>query len=136
MGVLFLIIGLCLLGYGVLKIFNRRRQAAQSRQTMGVVKSLIEREGDEGSLWHPQVEFQTAEGARAHFVSELGTQRAFYSVGQQVKIIYNPRNPAQAEINSFWALYFVPVIFLFIGGIFTIVGGSFAVVCTLVLLAR
>ena len=67
------------------------------------------------------------------FESSLGNSQAGYSVGQQVKVLYDGRNPQEAEIDDLSSLWLLPGCMLAMGLAFTI-GGLFpAVVMTVMM---
>lgn len=74
----------------------------------------------------PWVTFKTAEGKEYTFLSELMQNKDLfsYSVGQEVEVIYDKRNPRNAKINAFWERNF-PQIFLGIFGVFMMFFGLF-----------
>ncbi|WP_013320872.1 DUF3592 domain-containing protein [Gloeothece verrucosa] len=86
------------------------------------VKSSYDHDG--GSIYYPRVSFQTEKAEKIDFESNFGTNPPAYKVGQQVPVLYHPDNPDQAQIKSFWSLWFVSILLLGMGGIFTVVGLS------------
>jgi hypothetical protein len=85
-------------------------------------------------LYYPLVQFEIPSGETIGFKSSVGSSRAGYSVGQQVKVLYDAHNPQQAEIDSVAALWLVPGCMLAMGLVFTIGGLFLSVVMILVLM--
>lgn len=52
----------------------------------------------------PIVQFKTLEGQSVTFKSKLEVNKDLfkYTIGQEVKVIYDKNNPQNAEINAFW----------------------------------
>src|SRR5690606_26618807 len=61
------------------------------------------------------VEFQLPDGKTIQFTEKSYRSRIILNYGKNVSVLYDPQNPTNAHINSFWTLYFVPVILLIIG---------------------
>ncbi len=69
----------------------------------------------------PRVEFLSADGATLTFRSGTGRGVRDYANGAIVKVLYNPKDPTKAEIDTFMRLWFFPLVMaagaaLFIGG--------------------
>jgi Protein of unknown function (DUF3592) len=107
-GLLFLLIGLCVLISGIISVFKVRRGLANSAKTKGKVIAFGIISGQCGNLYCPQVAFQIPNGQTFRFQSEVGTQPPSYQVGQQVQVVYQTTNPNQAEIDSAMTLWFAP----------------------------
>ena len=60
---------------------------------------------------HPVVLFTAPEsGLTFPFKSRFGMWPSPFAVGEKVEVAYNPANPGQARINSFWTIWFVPIL--------------------------
>src|SRR5687767_4418213 len=99
-GFLFFLIGLGILISGIFAVFKVRRQLAGSAKATGKILAFGKITGRRGYLYCPQVEFLIPNGQAFRFQSEFGTQPPSYTVGQQVKVVYQTANPNQAEIDS------------------------------------
>ena len=64
-------------------------------------------------IYCPTVEFTTESGESVRFESEYGTMPASHTVGETVKVFYDPRNPKAAEIESALATWLVPGLWMF-----------------------
>jgi hypothetical protein len=58
------------------------------------------------------------------FTGSVGSRPAAFDVGEAVAILYDPVNPRDARINSFFQLWFAPLILGFLGLVFTSIGGG------------
>jgi uncharacterized protein (UPF0333 family) len=58
------------------------------------------------------------------YESEYGEYTSGMRVGQEVEVYYDPENPGDARTGS----YFLPVIFMGIGGLFIVIGFAFVIV--------
>ena len=121
-GLLFFVLGIALLISSVVSFIKKRRQVAASSSAAGVVTELVKEMGQRGYLYYPQVQFTTASGQTISFKSSVGSNPATYRAGQNVEVIYDPRNPQQAEIDSLTSLWIVPGCLLGMGLVFTVIG--------------
>jgi len=132
-GLLFFVIGIGILIAGIVSILKKRSQIANSLSADGLVTAFATGMGRSGYLYYPVVEFKIPSGLTLSFHSSVGSSPAGYSVGQQVKVLYNPRNPQEAEIDDLSSQWLVPGCMLAMGLGFTILGLFLAVVMTLVM---
>lgn len=61
------------------------------------------------------VEFQLPDGKTIQFTEKTYRSRIVLNYAKNVSVLYDPQNPTNARINSFWTLYFTPVILMVIG---------------------
>ena len=132
-GLLFFVIGLVVLIGSVVAILKTRSRIANSLSADGLVTAFATEMGRSGYLYYPVVQFKIPSGQTISFQSSVGTSRPGYSVGQQVKVLYDRRNPQEAEIDSLSSLWLVPGCMLAMGLLFTILGLFLAVLMTLVM---
>lgn len=71
--------------------------------------------------WYPRVRFQ-AGGREIVFVSDLGSSPPSFQVNDAVRVIYDPKRPAEAKIDSFGELWMTPLIIASLGVVFAMVG--------------
>ena len=132
-GLLFFVIGIGILIGAIVSIVKKRSQIANSLSADAWVTAFATGMGRSGYLYYPVVEFKTASGQTASFQSSVGSSPAGYSVGQQVKVLYDPRNPQEAEIDDLSSQWLVPGCMLAMGLGFTIGGLSLAILMILVM---
>lgn len=119
----------CLIA-GIVALQRQRRQRGEAVTTTGVVTGLQKRILNPGSsgVYCPTVEFTALSGERVSFESAFGNMPAGYQVGQTVKVFYDPREPAKAEVDSGLSKWLAPGCFLAFA-----LGGCFFSVMFLVL---
>jgi hypothetical protein len=133
-GLIFFAIGVGISIYGLAAVFKRRKQNANSLPATGVVIAFATEMGRNGYLYYPQVEFQLATGQRIRFQSAVGSSRAEYGVGLQVKVLYSANNPQEAEIEGVTSMWLLPGCTIGIGIIFSTIGGVLSVMMILVMM--
>jgi Protein of unknown function (DUF3592) len=133
-GLLFFAIGIVVLISGIVTVVKTRRQIANSLSATGVVTALATEMGRSGYLYYPLVQFKIASGQTMSFQSGVGSSPAGYSVGQQVKVLYDAGNPQRAEIDSMSSQWFVPGCMITMGVLFTIGGLLLSVLMILVMM--
>lgn len=130
LSVLFVVIGVVLLGCGIFLFLRQRARTAQSILAEGVVIELL-RQRAEGEylrvktaqgvktekkyLLRPVVRFQTQSGHTIQFSPSIAIRPAPYQVGERVSVLYLTNNPQQAQINRFVYLWFYVIILIFFG---------------------
>ncbi|MFN8413284.1 MAG: DUF3592 domain-containing protein [Anaerolineales bacterium] len=98
----------------------------RSKTTVGKIIDYASGSSD-GDVSAPIVEFQLPDGQKVTFTGMYqnqtiieGLYEAFLQHGlkkglTQVQVLYDPKNPQKARINSFSNIYLVPVLLLMIG---------------------
>ncbi|MDX2106174.1 MAG: DUF3592 domain-containing protein [Candidatus Melainabacteria bacterium] len=80
-----------------------------------------------GSVF-PVVHFTTLQGQEVEQTSRIGFSSGRFKEGQTVTVIYDKDNPLLWQINSWWDMYVLPIIFATIGvilGGFTLIRVAF-----------
>jgi hypothetical protein len=89
----------------------------------GVVIENVYHHSSRGSgTYYPRVSFRTASGQDLILETGFGTRPPSYRAGERVQVFYDPGNPAHFSINSFWSLWFVPILFGGMGVVFSSIG--------------
>lgn len=117
-GGIFGLVGVVLLAVGIALAVSTAGFRASAERTDGTVVALTEHtsrstDGRRSSAWYPTVEY-TVDGRRYAFESSVGADPPAYAEGDTVPVAYDPAEPAEAQIDTFWSAYLVPVI---IGGL-------------------
>jgi hypothetical protein len=125
-GGIFGSIGVLLLGIGTALAVSTATFQASAERTEGTVVALTERtstsnSGRRSTAWYPTVEY-TVDGRRYSFESSGGTNPPSYDEGDTVPVAYDPSDPSEAQIASFWSAYLAPIILGGIGIVFAPLG--------------
>lgn len=95
----------------------------KSLSTTGTVIRLSEEFDDDNDiLFSPIVRFETIKGKIIEFKSTTSSNPPSHRVGENVSVLYDPKNPYNAKINSFTSLWLAPILFLGLGIIFSGIG--------------
>lgn len=116
----FLVVGAIFIIVGFGAVYSRAKFINDSILVAGKVvdvKQSIEEDG-QGSTFRPEVVFYTKEGEQLSFISEVGSDPPAYKSGDVVNVLYNSINPHNAEINSFFSLWFLQLVLVSMGIIF------------------
>ncbi|MBX6314157.1 MAG: DUF3592 domain-containing protein [Isosphaeraceae bacterium] len=127
LGGLFALIGLGLLVGASWSYDSTRRFAAGAATATGTVTEMVRREGREpgdSPTYAPRIRFRTARGRTVEFIGTPISNRPAYSVGDEVRVLYDPARPERASVAGFLALWGIALILGGIGALFTAVGGS------------
>lgn len=121
----FLLVGLGMLGGAGYLFVDTRHDIATGVGAEGVVIDLIaERDSDGDDVYYPRVRFATPAGEPVEFTGSVGSSPPAFDIGEAVAVLYNPSDPRDARIDSFFQLWFAPLILGFLGLVFTAVGGG------------
>ncbi len=124
--VVFVIIGSAMFYYGIY-LYNK---ISLLRSSGVVTKGIILRyetrgtsstSSDKDKLVIPIVQFHTADGTEITFDGTIDNQSVLqdlYDSGEAVEVIYDPKHPADAKINTLAELWFAPLLLLIIGAAF------------------
>jgi hypothetical protein len=92
--------------------FLRHAEAADGTVTDVV---LVHDYQDRSDTYRPVFTFKTRDGATYRVQSEAGSAPSHFQVGQQVDVIFDPKTPDAAQINSIGQLWIFPLVFIGIG---------------------
>jgi hypothetical protein len=126
---IFLLIGLGLLGGAAFLVVDTRNDIARADKADGTVVALIgERDSDGDTMYYPRVRFITRSGNPVEFTGSVGSSPAAFDVGEPVAVLYDPAEPEEARIDSFFQLWFAALVLGGIGLVFAAIGGGGALV--------
>jgi len=88
-----------------------------------VIKSQRHLGVDAGNdVFAPIISFTTLDGQTEQFEVALQTSPPAHQIGDKVPVIYDPKKPSNANINSVVDLYLAEIIVGGIGFVFTVIG--------------
>lgn len=124
--IVFSTIGVLMLAGSLLIYANTSRFVGHAAEANGRVIGLDRSSGssNSGSTYRPVVEFTSAAGKRIEFTSNVGSNPPAHRVGESVTVLYDPTDPYQARIKSFFSLWFGFLMVLILGAVFSAIGFS------------
>lgn len=126
---LFSFIGIAILIGTISIALNTFHFLAQSKVTTGKVIQLVPNQSsDSGYTYAPVILFTLEDNKSVKFQSSVSSNPPAHSIGDTVPVIYDPVSPVHAEINSFFNLWFGPLVLGFLGMVFTAVGSGMIIV--------
>ncbi len=101
---LFAILGTGLVIYSAYAFNRTRNLIAHCLETTASITDLKYSSGggDEGPTYSPVFEFQTANGETITVQSAVGSSPALFRIGQSIRVRYDPADPANAKIHTFF----------------------------------
>ncbi len=126
-GIIFLLVGVGMLGFGGWSYMNTRNQMESWGNVQGeVVAFSYYSDSEGGRSTVPVIEFTTTEGdtltAEPYQERNTTVDVNGYDVGDEVEVYYNPENPRDMFINDFMHVWFIPTLMGGMGGLFSVIG--------------
>ena len=124
--VVFLVVGIgMLVGFSLTYRQSRALVAGAERSDGEVVDvEYNRRPGDSTGMYCPVFQFMTKDGRTIRVTSKIRSSSPSFHRGDKVTVLYDPKNPDNAAIQSFLDLYFMPMVFGLIGVGFTSAGAG------------
>lgn len=123
----FVVLGVGLLVAGAFAYRSTRTFLAGAAAAEGTIVAYAEARDQEGHLsYYPVVSFSPKDGQRVEFQARTGGSSRG-PLGERVAVRYDPRNPHEAAINSFFSLWFAPLLLLALGLGFAGIGAALLV---------
>ena len=123
----FALLGIGMLAGGIYLYDRTKDFLDQAVTAPGIVIELKQEKSSDSNNnttydYRPVVQFDTKDGQRIVFTSDTATNPPSYHTEDEVEVIYNPKEPLDAKINTFFSLWLGVILLLGLGAIFTIVG--------------
>ena len=96
-----LIGGVLAAAWAVIAYRAQRRFLRRALQAIGVVQSVRAERLQRTTIYFPVIQFTTDSGAIV--TTESKTSRSGLFIGQKIAVLYDPNDPKNVEINSFWS---------------------------------
>lgn len=92
---------------------------AKFRRTAAHAEGKVTAIQGSGKNAFPVIEFVAGDGVLHTFKADVGTSPPSYSVGQPVKVVYDPARRDKASIDTFFQQWFLTILCFAVGGIWT-----------------
>ena len=117
-------LGLLLVALGFYILRDTNRFLRDAVRTTGRIVSFAQEGGngrDDRPVYYPIFAYEDAAGATHTARSIAGSSEWAHALGQSVPVLYNPAQPDEARIESFWTLRYGPYCFLAIGSLIAVI---------------
>jgi hypothetical protein len=123
-GSIFALTSVILLGAGVYTYNQTKKFLENSMMAQGVVVGLASQSSSRGpgQTHCPIIRFQTHQGETITARGSLCSSPPSYKKGEKVTVRYDPKDPPNISIDSFFELWFLPLILSGIGAVMGAVG--------------
>jgi len=112
----------CFVTAGVLYV-QTKNFLKRAITTYGIVTKIVVEKSNTGKkseYYFPIISYDLSGKQTIEFQDSFGSGNPnYYTVGQQVEILYDPQNPKEASVKRFLSLWLLPILFI-IGGLITL----------------
>lgn len=84
-------------------------------ETDAIVIENVKDQTHEGSSYRPKFEYHDRFGSTRNALGDMGSNPPAYSVGEKVRLVYNPNDFDQVKVKSYWGLHGATVMSLLLG---------------------
>lgn len=121
-GMICLVVGVTLLVLAGMVYRNHRAFLATAVHTRGEISNYTTRLDNGSTYYKAVIKFTDQTGEGHVFESNTSSTRKVGNLGDRVDVLYSPKVPADAMIDSFSSLWLMPLILAGIGGMQLFVG--------------
>lgn len=108
LGPVCLVLGVLAVVWAVLAYRSERRFEKTAQRATGVVQELIPERIQRTVMYFPVIRFTTAAGVIVSVKSKSGRSGG-YQVGQSIRVLYDPADPSNAEIDAPWSRWLIVI---------------------------
>ena len=129
-GGIFSVLGLCfLLVAGATTAWTEHflSKSLPATGTVTALRTVADTQAHSES-YAPVFSFVARDGQSYAVDSGSSSNPPGFAVGETVRVLYDPANPTDAKIDTFFQIWVLPIVFGILGGIFTLVGLTLLVV--------
>lgn len=109
-------VGVAMIGFGLYQAKATMGFLTTAQGAQGIISGL---EHSNSEYYYPQVTYRTEQGTYFTFTGSMGSNPAYYDVGDRVHVLYNPENAYDAKINGLFSLWGTSLILCIIGAVST-----------------
>ena len=115
-------IGFFMIALGAFFYFRTKSFSEKAQEVKGTVTELAYDSDSEGSGYYTIFQFTTTSGQVIEKTGNIRSSPPAHQVGEVIDVLYDPANPNDARIKKISSLYFLPLLFGFMGFIFGGIG--------------
>jgi hypothetical protein len=120
--------GVILLAISLFKFGESLAFIRKSERAIGTVIELEEREDGEGNRsYKPIFKFKTSANQEITCLSPVSSSPPAWKIGEEAIIAYNPANPSQAKVLTYFGAFLWTIVFMAIAMPLIVVGGGYFV---------
>lgn len=119
----FFILGALAVVWAALAFRSQRRFLSKALRATGVVQSLKAERMKQSTVYYPVIRFTTAAGVTIVATSKTG-KGSGYAIGQPMAVLYDPANPGDVEIDTFWSRWLMVIAAAFVALVLFFVGAT------------
>jgi hypothetical protein len=110
--------------------FQEQNFLSKSEEATGKVTDFdLSTDSDSGNSFCPVIEFTTKSGQPVEYHGNVCSSPPGYKIGAAVDVVYDPQNPENVQMKSFWSEYLASFILGAVGLPFFLIGlGSFVTI--------
>ncbi len=127
-GLLFIVLGGALVIGAIVSAIRQSQQRGRLHRAQGTVVRMVY---TMRNMQAPVVAF-TGPNGPVEFQSSIGSSPPAFRVGEPVTVLFDPSQPTNAQLDSFWDKWLLPGVLGFIGVVFGFMGIIFAILGALV----
>jgi hypothetical protein len=128
--IIFLIVGLGLLFVAKISFSNSQQFVRNSVVATGNVTDIVQQAQQSNTngqsiinyTYAPKISFTGKDGTTYTFISSTSANPSPYHNGESIKILYDQKNPYNAEVDSYWDLWGLTIALFSFGVVFSILG--------------
>jgi len=121
-GLIFLVVGLIMLAFALFAWLNGTWFRIQADEVMGTVVEVRLTANSDGNAYSPVIQYRARTGETLTHYSNICSWPAAYEQGQQVTMYVDRADPEHVQMDDFFEIWFIPLLFGFMGSIFSGIG--------------
>lgn len=120
-GLLILLPVLLTVVLGIYFYHSARAFKQRSAPCLGKVVDLQSSQGEHGTLYTPVFTYTDAAGVVCRGRSNAASDPPAYAIGDPIPLRYDPQNPSDVRVDSFWSFWLGPMVCAFVAIPFVVV---------------
>ena len=121
-GIPFLLLAFLIISFSIFDFLSTKDFISSAENATAKVTKLIENRSNNGVSYTPVFKFRDNEGKVYSVHSNASSSSKLYEVNESVEILFNPKSPSEAKINSTYSLWGGSILVGSIGLIFLYLG--------------
>ena len=122
-GLIFLTAAMLCFGTSFLFYKKSKAYLAKAGKAEGTVKDLEK----SGGVYYPIFEFQPPDGKPVTIKATTGSDPPSYKIGDKVDVVFDPKSPHEAKVNTIFQTYLESLISGALGALIFVIGLVFTV---------